>query len=196
MCHVPKYGETPWLDYHYKVRLLGYPPHLIVANKLVPIDSKQHSQASLIKSMDISVHPPRRLPRIQICIERWDTSVIVLSTSTRLSTTQLKSWRWHQQWSNLQGEAASSPRSLSTQTGHGEQGGEALELLLKLLLLPLRTVLLTLANPDTDTALHTAPSTLARNRRVIYTQLLAADHGRLSYRLNQVLNSVLNQTSV
>ena len=51
MCNVPKYGKTPWLDYRCKVRLLGYPAHLLVANKLVPFDSKQCSQAPLIKSI-------------------------------------------------------------------------------------------------------------------------------------------------
>jgi len=30
--------------------LLGYPPHILDANKLVPFDSKQCSQAPLIKS--------------------------------------------------------------------------------------------------------------------------------------------------
>ena len=46
-CNVPKYGEMLWLDYRCKVTLLGYSPHLLVANKLVPFDSKQCSQAPL-----------------------------------------------------------------------------------------------------------------------------------------------------
>jgi len=33
------------MDYRSKVRLLGYRPHLLVANKLVLFDSKQCSQA-------------------------------------------------------------------------------------------------------------------------------------------------------
>jgi len=40
---MPKYGKMPRLDYHCKVRLLGYPPHILVANKLMPFDSKQFS---------------------------------------------------------------------------------------------------------------------------------------------------------
>jgi len=51
-CNVPKYGKTPWLDYRCEVRLHRYPPHLLVENKLVPFDSKQHSLAPLIKSIN------------------------------------------------------------------------------------------------------------------------------------------------
>jgi len=41
-----------------KVRLLHYPPHLIVVNKLVPFDSKQCSQAPLINSINPAcIHP-------------------------------------------------------------------------------------------------------------------------------------------
>jgi len=29
---MPKYGKMPWLDYHCKVMLLGYPPHLGIGN--------------------------------------------------------------------------------------------------------------------------------------------------------------------
>jgi len=36
------------LDYHCKVRLLGYHPHLLIANKVVPFDSKKCCQAPLI----------------------------------------------------------------------------------------------------------------------------------------------------
>ena len=46
-----------------EVRLLGYPHHLIVANKLMPLDSKQRSQAPLIKSVNteqIEEENPRR----------------------------------------------------------------------------------------------------------------------------------------
>ena len=43
---MPKYGETPWLDYRCKVRLLGYPPHFLIANKLMPFDSRQCSHLS------------------------------------------------------------------------------------------------------------------------------------------------------
>jgi len=32
--------------------LLGYPPHFLTANKLVPFDSQQCSQAPLIKSIN------------------------------------------------------------------------------------------------------------------------------------------------
>ena len=45
-CNVPKYGETPWLDYRCKVGLRGYPPHLLITNKLVSFDSKQCSPSS------------------------------------------------------------------------------------------------------------------------------------------------------
>ena len=60
-CNVPKYEKTPWLDYRCNVTLLGYPPHLLTANKLVPFDSKQCSQAPLtttvIWSYSILVNP-------------------------------------------------------------------------------------------------------------------------------------------
>jgi len=40
------------MDYRCGVRLLSHPPYLITANKSVPFDSKQHSQAPLIKSIN------------------------------------------------------------------------------------------------------------------------------------------------
>jgi len=54
-CNMLKYGKTLWLDYRCKVRLLSYAPHLIIANKVVPFDSKQCSQALLIKSNAITL---------------------------------------------------------------------------------------------------------------------------------------------
>jgi len=50
--HMPKYGKMPQLDYRCKVRLLNYLSHLLIANKLVPFDSKQRSQAPLINSIN------------------------------------------------------------------------------------------------------------------------------------------------
>ena len=52
MCNMPKYGKTLWLDYRCKVMLFSDPPDLINANKLLPFDSKQCSQAPLIKSIN------------------------------------------------------------------------------------------------------------------------------------------------
>jgi len=60
-----------WLDYCCEVRLLGYPPHFLVANKLVPFDFKQCFQAPLIKSINLAVtaqhsDPYRKIGRIQV----------------------------------------------------------------------------------------------------------------------------------
>jgi len=61
-------------DYRCKVRLLSYPPHLIIANKLVPFDSKQFlrhhwSRASVPHAStlvtDQHSHPYRKTGRIQ-----------------------------------------------------------------------------------------------------------------------------------
>jgi len=60
-----------WLDYRCEVRLLGYPPHLLVPNKLVPSDFKGCSQAPLIKSINLAVtaqysDPYWKISRIQV----------------------------------------------------------------------------------------------------------------------------------
>ena len=72
---MPKYGETLLLDYCCNVKSLGCPPHLLVANKLMPFDSKQCSQAPVIKksilhasTLVIAQHADlyRKIGRIQV----------------------------------------------------------------------------------------------------------------------------------
>jgi len=41
---MPKYGKMPGLDYRCEVRLLSYPPHLIIANKLMPFGHVHHME--------------------------------------------------------------------------------------------------------------------------------------------------------
>jgi len=47
-------GKPAWLDYSSEFGLLRYPQYMIVLNKLVPFDAKQHTQTPLVKCIDLT----------------------------------------------------------------------------------------------------------------------------------------------
>jgi len=49
---MPKQSKLAQLDYYSEFRLLRYPPYIIVPDKLVPFDAKQHTQAPLVECID------------------------------------------------------------------------------------------------------------------------------------------------
>ena len=62
-CNVPKYGKTTWLDYLYKVRLLGYPPHCEHIGAIWFQAAFSSRGPTIDQEHQSWVHPPWWLPR-------------------------------------------------------------------------------------------------------------------------------------